>query len=275
MSRSTESYPQGWYVAVAAAKVTGMWGELRELWRELWLGLANLMLPVSCAGCGRPRVGGPLCGACARLLDGAVPHRVWPSPLPALLPSVYGALAYADEVRAVLLAHKERGALRLAGPLGAVLAGVVREVVQEESAWPRAGPGGGGAHAVPDRVTLVPVPSARRAVAARGHDPVRRMALVAARRLRKDGIPVRVLSALRQRRRVADQSGLSAEQRLANLGGALEPRPGAARLLGPGLTVLVDDLMTTGASLAEAARAVAEEGHGAVGAAVVAFGRRG
>jgi hypothetical protein len=55
---------------------------------------------------------------------------------------------------------------------------------------------------------------------------------------------------------VADQTGLSSRQRLANLAGALEVPGGGARLLAGGQVVLVDDLMTTGASLAEAARAV-------------------
>ncbi|MFG2729696.1 ComF family protein [Streptomyces canus] len=107
-------------------------------------------------------------------------------------------------------------------------------------------------------VLLVPVPSARRAVRARGHDPARRIALVAAGELRRSGMSARVVAVLRQRRRVADQSGLNSRQRLDNLAGALTVVPGGGRLLAEGLVVLVDDLMTTGASLTEAARAVRE-----------------
>ena len=59
---------------------------------------------------------------------------------------------------------------------------------------------------------------------------------------------------------MADQSGLGARQRRENVTGALEVVPGGGRLLVAGRVVLVDDLMTTGASLAEAARAVAEAG---------------
>lgn len=77
---------------------------------------------------------------------------------------------------------------------------------------------------------------------------------------------VRVLPVLRQRRRVVDQSGLTAAQRTANLAGALEMVPGGVRLLGAGRVVLVDDVMTTGASLAEAARALG----GVASAAVLA-----
>ena len=184
-------------------------------------------------------------------------------------------MPYADEARAALLAHKERGALRLAAPLGAALAGAVRMASHAPGAstmptaslrrgpLPWRGPSlGRGAP-----VTLVPVPSARRAVAGRGHDPVRRLALEAARTLRREGVPVGVLAVLRQRRQVADQSGLTAVERAANLDGALEMVPGGERLLGcAGEVVLVDDVMTTGVSLAEAARALG----GVRGAAVLA-----
>ena len=184
-----------------------------------------------------------------------------PSPEPAGLPAVYAAGAYEDELRAVLLAHKERGALRLAEPLGAALAAAVRAGIHA------AGPGG---RRRDEPVLLVPVPSARSATAARGHDPARRMALCAARQLRREGIPARVLAVLRQRRSVVDQVGLSATQRVENLSGALRAAPGSGRLLGAGATVVVDDVMTTGASLVEAARAVAAAGGSVAAAAVVA-----
>ncbi|WP_279628506.1 ComF family protein, partial [Streptomyces swartbergensis] len=120
-------------------------------------------------------------------------------------------------------------------------------------------------------VLLVPVPSGQRAVRARGHDPARRIALAAAGELRRSGVPARVLGVLRQRRAVADQSELNSRQRLDNLAGALAVVPGGARLLSGGPVVLVDDVMTTGASLAEAARAVRAAGpvSNAAGAAAV------
>lgn len=189
-----------------------------------------------------------LCPECRTALSGAAPRRVRPVPEPPGLPVVHAAARYADEVRAALLAHKERGALALAAPLGVALAGAVRAGLRAPSGLARS--------ATP--VLLVPVPSARRAVRARGHDPARRIAFAAAAELRRSGTPARVLAVLRQRRAVADQSGLNSRQRLDNLAGALMVAPGGERLLGGGSVVLVDDLMTTGASLAEAARAVRE-----------------
>ncbi|RBM21477.1 ComF family protein [Streptomyces sp. PT12] len=236
---------------------------MREWWREL----GSLMLPTACAGCG---VGwGVLCAACRELLWARPARRVWPVPEPAGLPAVYAVAEYADEARAMLLAHKERGMLGLAGPLGRGLAAGVRAAV---AGGPRGSPGGalGGAlgGASGEVIGLVPVPSARAAVARRGHDPVRRLAMAAAGWLRREGRAVRVARALRQCRPVADQAGLTAGQRVANLAGALTVRSGA---LTPGeRVVLVDDVLTTGASLVEAARAVRSAGGLPLGAAVIA-----
>lgn len=248
--------------------MAGRGGRLHSgLMRDWWHDLTDLVLPAECGGCGRLRT--VLCAGCRTALSGAPPRRVRPAPEPAGLPPVHAAARYADQVRAALLAHKERGALALSGPLGAALAGAVRAGLRaaartgvpadpdpdpDEDVAPHRGRGAGD-----DSVLLVPVPSARRAVRARGHDPARRIAYAAAGELRRAGVPVRVLPALRQRRGVADQSGLGSRQRLANLAGALTVAPGCRRLLLEGRVVLVDDLMTTGASLAEAARAVRAE----------------
>ncbi|MER6416207.1 ComF family protein [Streptomyces humidus] len=221
--------------------------------RRWWQELAGLVLPAECGGCGSART--VLCPQCRTALGGAAPFRVRPLLEPPGLPAVHAAAHYADEVRAVLLAHKERGALALTRPLGAALAGAVRAGLREAGAE-GLGEGEGVGPRYPRGVLLVPVPSARAAVRARGHDPARRIALAAAGELRRAGVPVRVAAVLRQRRPVADQAGLGSRERLDNLVGALTVVPGGVRVLCGAAVVLVDDLVTTGASLAEAARAV-------------------
>ncbi|MFE6871477.1 ComF family protein [Kitasatospora sp. NPDC057692] len=210
-------------------------------------GLLDVLLPAPCAGCGADR--GQLCPGCRRILATARPG---PS---SALPWAHAAAPYDGPVRRLLLAHKERGALRLAGPLGETLAGAVRSAL---------GPDAGQAP-----LLLVPVPSARAAVRARGHDPTLRLAEAAARTLRREGLDVRTAPLLRHTRPVADQAGLPAAERRRNLHGALTVRPLGHRP--PALRpVLVDDLVTTGASLAEAARALSAVGLPPRAAATVA-----
>lgn len=200
--------------------------------------LLDLVLPRDCAGCSAP--GRTLCSRCAGALTGPpVAHR--PTPAPPGLPPLMAAATYDGVVRSLLLAHKERGRLALVGPLGGALACA-------------AGVHGRGA-------VLVPVPSSPASVRARGHDHARRLAAVAARRL-----GLRTEALLVQVRGVDDQSGLDAAARSANLAGALRAR---RRLDGLDV-VLVDDVVTTGATLAEATRALMAAGAGVRGAAVVA-----
>ncbi|KQV12590.1 MULTISPECIES: ComF family protein [unclassified Kitasatospora] len=212
--------------------------------------LLDLLLPTTCAGCRTGRT--QLCPACRTVLSATRAGLAGPQPAPPGLPPLHAAGPYADPVRRLLIAHKERGALRLAGPLGQALARAVRPLLDGRP------------------VLLVPMPSTRRSVRARGHDPTLRLARAAARELRRGGHPVRAAPVLRHCRAVADQSGLTAAQRRTNLHGALTPRPGAARLLTGRHPVLVDDLVTTGATLAEAARALTALGHPPLGAATVA-----
>jgi predicted amidophosphoribosyltransferase len=90
------------------------------------------------------------------------------------------------------------------------------------------------------------------------------------RRRTHGGPAVFCVQALEHRRRVADQAGLSAADRAANLGGAIQAR---FDLLGHRV-IVVDDVITTGATLAEAARALRAAGAEVPAAAVVAATER-
>ncbi|HEX6471185.1 MAG TPA: phosphoribosyltransferase family protein [Streptosporangiaceae bacterium] len=209
--------------------------------------LLDLLLPQWCAGCGAEP--GLLCARCRGLL-GAVARRAAPSPPPPGLPAAWAVARYEGQVRAMIVAHKESGRAGLARPLGTALAGSVLAA-------------GTGAP-----VLVVPVPSTRAAVRHRGHDPALRIAAAAVETLRSRGVRARRVAVLEHTRRVADQSGLRAAGRAANLAGALRvARPGdvAGRRV-----VLVDDVITTGFTLAEAARALRAAGAVVPAAAVVA-----
>jgi predicted amidophosphoribosyltransferase len=204
--------------------------------------LVDLLLPRTCAGCGIP--GAVLCARCAGEL--ARPRVASPRRVPWGFPPTVAAGAYAGPVRPAVIEFKERGRAELAAPLGAALALAVAAVV---SAVP-------GAAARP--VLLVPVPSSRAGLRARGRDHVRELTVRAVAELRAAGFPAAEARLLRRRGRVRDSAGLSAAQRRANLAGTFERVP--SRLPSAALLVLVDDVGTTGATLTEAAAVLGSGG---------------
>lgn len=200
----------------------------------------DLVLGAQCLVCGT--AGRLLCCGCRASLPRAG-HAVRPAPCPAGLAPTFAATPYVDPLRALVLAHKEHRAFALTRPLGEVLAGVVASALDPRSAT----------------VLLVPVPSAPATVRRRGHDPVLRMTRAAAGELRRGGADVRVARLLRQRDRVADQAGLDASARAANLSGRLAVTGALARVGRSGVAVrvvLCDDVLTTGATAREAQRAL-------------------
>ena len=109
-----------------------------------------------------------------------------------------------------------------------------------------------------DDVWLVPAPSSQANFRKRGYLP----SLILARQLnRATGRALTVKAALRFERSVADQSGLSVEQRSSNLVGSMV----ASASVSGRRVILIDDVVTTGATLIEAARAIAEAGGEVVG----------
>jgi predicted amidophosphoribosyltransferase len=220
----------------------------------------DLILPARCAGCGVS--GAVLCPRCEATVRRAALRT--PTPAPPGLPPCWSAGVYEGAARRAVVAYKERGRTAVAGPLARALATTLTE------GWRAFGPGPlGGVEKRPPRFTIVPVPSTRSARRRRGHDPVRVLAELAARRLRREGRPVAVAAVLRTGRALEDQAGLSAAERAANLSAAFlvagAGGPAPRRVLEPstvlaGPVVLVDDIVTTGATLAEAARALRAAG---------------
>jgi predicted amidophosphoribosyltransferase len=88
-------------------------------------------------------------------------------------------------------------------------------------------------------------------------------------------VRIRVLPALRLVRAVSDQAELSAQGRRANLAGALAVRPAAHEMVRGRVCVVVDDVLTSGATLAEAGRALQAAGGLVAGVATVCVTRLG
>jgi predicted amidophosphoribosyltransferase len=122
-------------------------------------------------------------------------------------------------------------------------------------------------------VLLVPVPASRAAFRARGVDHVRALIKALVAQLRPDlRRRVRGLELLEQTRRVADQAGLDAAGRKLNVARSLRIRPGGGRyaMRGSPTVVVIDDILTSGATIAEAARALRAGGVHTGAAAVIA-----
>lgn len=232
--------------------------------------LLDLVLPLECAACGRP--GAAWCRRCSLALARARLQpdlsRVYPDPCPPGLPPSHAWGRYAGPLRAAIRAWKDGGRRDLDGGLARLL-GAAMAAALRESPWPEA-----------DRGLLIPIPSSRAAERLRGDRPLARVAGRALTHLDRSGThdpqgpagqwltgPV---LALRHRRGVADQAGLDARERVANLHAAMVVTPRARQLVRSHPCLLVDDVMTTGSTLVEATRALRQAGARDVRAAVIA-----
>jgi predicted amidophosphoribosyltransferase len=236
--------------------------------RKALLDLFGVMLPVDCAGCGRP--GEALCPECSVALSGPA-RRVRLTAAPGL--RACAVAPYTGPVRREVVAWKDHGrhdlTRRLAGALCAAVLHLLAEAGRSDDPHrPRSG-AASPVHGPLGEVLLVPVPSRRRARGRRGADVVLRLSLQAARQVRAGGVSVRVVPALRLGRRVADQAGLSRTGRAGNVAGAMRLRAGAAAEVSGRAVVVVDDVVTTGASAGEAARVLGATGALPLGVAAV------
>ena len=200
--------------------------------RAALLDALAVISPVSCAGCGAPDR--PLCDNCREELTAAVtPRRLADGS------TVFTALRYEGVVRRTVLALKESGRTDVVAALSVPFAEALSRAAQ---------PG----------AEFLAIPTSTAAWRRRGYDPV---ALLA----RRAG--VRHARVLRRGRSAVSQKTLGAEQRASNVTATMVSK---VALHGRRF-VLMDDVVTTGATLAEAARAITEAGGEVVGRAALAF----
>ena len=210
----------------------------------------DLAVPASCAGCGQE--GDALCRECRTALDirlmaePGVPIGL-PADIPGPLLQLEWCAPFTGVARRALHSLKYDGERRLAPLMGAAVA----------RRWAGAGAAGDA---------FVPVPASPDRVRERGYDQAALIATDAARRL---SLPV--VEALERTRTTTAQFDLDRGARATNLVDAFRVRDAAlgAAVRGRWL-VLVDDVITTGATLAACATALLDAGALAVSAIAVA-----
>ncbi len=211
--------------------------------------LLDLALPAICPGCGAE--GPPICPTCRRAFDSRLalpagtPLGLADGPPDPLLQLEWCA-PFSGTVRKALHALKYAGERRLAQPIGEALAG----------RWRAASAGG-------DLLVPIPVHASRRRE--RGYDQAELIAAAAAPPLEMPWIP-----ALDRTRATTAQYHLDRRHRAANVAEAFAVRPEARRAIAGRWVVLVDDVVTTGATLGAAGDALLAAGALAVSAIAVA-----
>lgn len=201
-------------------------------------GLHDLIFPSRCLGCGTPN--SALCTVCAKVLQlqdlrtqvGSVP--------------VFSSIPYGPKAGHILLAAKEDGVRKADDILVTALQHSLRAAMR----------------ACGIRPVLIPIPHSKKALRKRGRNFVGE---ITERLSQIEGLPTRQV--IRHNRKVDDQSLLDASSRFGNLSGAMSVVRHYDRA---SEVILVDDLMTTGATLGEAVRTL-ETAQFHVAAAVTAL----
>lgn len=239
-------------------------------WRGELAGLFDLFLPPACPLCGIELPAGRPPGFCPACLAGIHPV-VSPSCPRCCLPYptedgtdhlcgtclvssppfawIRAAGVYEESLRRAVQRFKYEGAVQLDRQLGRLLATAVREDLRQFR---------------PHLLVAVPLHATRL------RERTYNQSLLLARRLaRHRRIPV-AADLLVRTRPTPPQQGLSARERRQNLRGAFALR----KALAGERVVLVDDVVTTGATVSECSRALLAAGAGQVAVAVLGRARR-
>ncbi|GAA1317105.1 ComF family protein [Leucobacter albus] len=228
--------------------------------RELALDALALLWPTACAGCGA--LDRELCDGCRDEIVTGPPAQPLVRVDGAGAPC-YAASEYAGALRSVLLSYKHGGAYGFVRPLGARLrTTLVAALAATPETTPDARPGARPGSPMP---LVVPAPSRRQRTRERGWRHVDELVRVA---LLRGRLPLERCSALAASRGRTGQVGLSAVAREANAS-RITVRRSKTRTVHGRSVVLVDDIVTTGATARAAVAAL--EAAGATVVAVVAL----
>lgn len=267
--------------------LTGLAGALKSAGGSL----GEVLMPRTCPCCAVPvtyGAGSPLCESCLPQLHSALARveRVQVlQPLDgAVVPEVRAASRYEGMMPRALLALKNAGRTDLLPLLGEGLARSVYELlrVHREGLQPES------ASSVPVEVLLIPAPSSAQSVRRRGYAPANLLVQEAARQLNMRlpaSVRVRAVDVIgyvpRNRRGsgasiISDAiSGAQNEQKSLGAVGRAERMHGALRVMEPALcagrvSIICDDVVTTGATASEMVRVLQESGSRVLGVCAVA-----
>ena len=189
-----------------------------------------LLFPTRCFGC--RELGYSICSQCRKLWN---PH-LYKSRI--LDVAVYSAIPYSSVAKNILLSAKEQNIKSADRLVQIALSASLQELFQKHA-----------------RCAIVPIPSGRSSNRRRGRDFINEMAISVA----KD-FGVAVLPLLEHQRIIRDQSNLNIADRRENLAMALAVKPSFHRNYSGESVVILDDLVTTGATINEANRALTRGG---------------
>lgn len=249
--------------------------------------LGEVLMPRTCPCCAVPvayGAGSPLCESCLPQLHSALARveRVYAlQPLDgAAAPEVRAASRYEGMMPRALLALKNAGRTDLLPLLGEGLARSVYELLRAH----REGLQPESASSVPVEVLLIPAPSSAQSVRRRGYAPANLLVQEAARQLNKRlpaSVRVRAVDVIgyvphnRRGSGASIISGAQNEQKSLGAVGRAERMHGALRVMEPALctgrvSVICDDVVTTGATASEMVRVLQESGSRVLGVCAVA-----
>ena len=275
--------------------LTGLAGALKSAGGSL----GEVLMPRTCPCCAVPvtyGAGSPLCEACLPQLRSALAkvERVYAlQPLDgAAAPEVSAASRYEGIMPRALLALKNAGRTDLLPLLGEGLARSVYELLRAHRVELQSVPGSSissvGTSAAPVEVLLIPAPSSAQSVRRRGYAPANLLVQEAARQLNQRlpaSVRVRAVDVIgyasRGRRGsgasiISDAiSGAQNEQKSLGAVGRAERMHGALRVMEPALcagrvSIICDDVVTTGATASEMVRVLQESGSRVLGVCAVA-----
>jgi predicted amidophosphoribosyltransferase len=213
---------------------------------QLFSDLKYLLFPTRCFGC--RELGYSICSECRQQWN---PHR-YQSRVTNL--AVYSAITYSPVAKNILLAAKEQGVKSADQLVRNAVSVSIHELFKK---YPSC--------------ALVPIPSSASSNRRRGRDFINEIAISVARDL-----GVAVLPLLEHQRKIRDQSKLNISNRHQNLAMALSIKPQFRGNYSGEKVVILDDLVTTGATIGEANRALTRGGFKvqAAATACVALRRR-